>query len=134
MIPDWLIPSKAPEFRGTIREHRINRKEDDFHDRHAENVSKGMKDKSGTAKKHAEWKSLYALGKTPQEIADEYGVYASTVRRITGGSFNRPGRKSSPIKVGKKTYRSQITAMRELHISRETLMQWIATGRAKYVR
>ena len=135
---DLFTPSVAHlqslGIRYTIRENRIAKGNERASDSHAENVSAAMKNKDALKKRHAEWKALFALGKTPQQIADEYNVYASTVRRITGGSFNRPGRKSRPILIGKKTYRSQITAMRELHISRETLMQWIATGRAKYVR
>lgn len=135
---DLFAPSIAQlqslGIRYTIRENRIAKGSERASDSHAENVSAAMKNKEALQKRHAEWKALFAIGKTPQEIADKYGVYASTVRRITGGSFNRPGRKSRPIQVGKKTYRSQVTAMRELHISRETLMQWISTGRAKYVR
>lgn len=120
--------------RYTIRENRIAKVNERASDSHAQNVSAAMKNKDALQKRHAEWKALHAIGKTPQEIADEYGVYASTVRRVTGGSFNRPGRKCRAIKIGKKTYRSQIEAMRELHISRETLMQWISTGRAKFAR
>ena len=119
--------------RYTIRENRIAGNVESASDKRASNISSAMKNKDELRKRHAEWKALFAIGKTPQEIADEYGVYASTVRRVTGGSFNRPGRKCRAIKIGKKTYRSQIDAMRELHIARETLMQWLSTGKAKYV-
>lgn len=133
MIPDWLIPSKAPEFRGTIRVHRINRKEDDSQDRHAKNVANGMLDKAATAKKHAEWKALYAKGKTPLEIAQMYDVYASTVARVTGGSQRYKNRTNRRIQVGDRVYQSQVEAMKKLHISRDKLLMWLETKRAKYV-
>lgn len=134
MLPSWLLPTAPPKFVGTILEHRINDKEDDFSDRQSGVVSRAMQDKESTAKKHAEWKALYALGWTPQQIADKYEVYASTVRRVTGGSQNRSGRKGRRIEIDGIIYESQVDAMKKLHISRDKLVMWIDQRRAKYLR
>lgn len=133
MIPNWLLPSKAPALRGNVITHRLNTQDDDRSDRHSTTLSQSYTSKIAREKKHAEWKAFHAAGWTPQEIADKYGVYASTIRRITGGSRNRNGRKGQKIQIDGVIYESQVKAMKTLHISREKLVRWIYQNKAKYV-
>ena len=120
--------------RYTIRENRIAKVNERSSDSRSDNVAKAKKDPEAMRARHAEWKALFAIGKTPQEIADQSGVDPTTVRRVTGGRYKRTRRKCCSIQVGKKTYLSQIEAMRDLHISRVKLLDWIDKGKAKYVR
>lgn len=117
-----------------IREHRINKTEDDKSDQQSLVVSEAMKNKSQTNERHAEWRKLYAIGWTPKQIAEQFEVYESTVRRITGGSQRRSGRIGQRIKIGNLIYENQKDAMKCLRMGRERLLKMLDIGRARYVR
>jgi len=117
-----------------VREHRIATNLDARMDRHAEIVAKSKSDPVGIAKRNAEWKRMFAMGMKPSAIADLFGVARTTVRRVTGGTYTHKRRTRQRIRVDGVVYDSQADAIRNLHISREKLMRWISTGRAKYVK
>ena len=134
MRSTWLLPTVPPSFVGTIREHRINDKEDDSLDRRSGVIATAMLDREATRKRHEKWKAMKAGGMTPVDIAYMEGVDPVTVRRVTGGMFKRSKRPTRKIQVGGEVYESQIYAMRKLHISREKLLKWIDQRKAKYLR
>lgn len=118
-----------------IRENRIADSRDIAFDLQSRRVSQGMRaDRAEVEKKHNEWKALFALGWTPQKIADKYGIYASTVRRVTGSQYKRDGRPSHKIRVGRQIYHSIKEAMNDLKIGGRKLAVMLRDGRAKYVR
>lgn len=117
-----------------IREHRINRNEDDKSDHQSKIVTDAMRNKSATNKKHQRWRELFSIGWSVRQIAEHEGVYETTVRRITGGRTTRAARECQRIKIGKIVYESQLDAMRCLKMGRERLIKLLEIGRAVYVR
>lgn len=117
-----------------VREHRIAEKNDERADKKHTLISKAKIDPAYIAKRNAEWKAMLACGMTPPQIADQYGVAPTTVRRVTGGSYKRAKTTYRRIRIEGVLYESQTDAMKRLHVSREKLMRWLSEGRAKYIK
>ena len=117
-----------------IREHRINKNEDDKSDYQSKIVTEAMRDKSKLNRKHQKWRELFAIGWSVRQIADHEGVYETTVRRITGSHRTNAPRKMQRIQIGKIVYENQRDAMRCLKMGRERLVSMLEIGRARYVR
>jgi hypothetical protein len=118
-----------------IRENRIADAKDLAEDRRGDKIALAMREDRAEAKKrHQDWKTLYAQGWTPQQIADKYQVYASTVRRVTGPSPNSRGRAKQRIRIGNVVYESQLDVLKKLKMGRQRLVKLLEIERARYVR
>lgn len=125
-----------------IREHRIHTPKDIASDKASDKLSAAMKQDPAEVKaKHIKWKKLFAAGWTPDLIAQKFGVFPSTVRRVTGSRFPKGGRPTESklllaqqIRIGRKVYASKNEARRQLKIGLPRLEEMLRLGRARYVR